>query len=482
MSHPAVTRRVAPPDPRRWPALMLLAVADFVVILDATIVNVALPSIGRDLHASTASLAWVVSAYVLAFGGLLLFGGRLADLFGRRRLFVGGLTLFGLASLAGGFAGSIEQLIAARVVQGVGAAALAPAARSMVTTLFPQGPERAKALGVWAAVAGSGSVVGLVLGGVLTSELSWSWVLWVNVPIVLATAALAPRLIDESRADAEDRSVDVLGAVLVTSGLVAGLYALVQAGSAGWASAQTVGLLALAAVLLGVFAWVETRVSSPLVSVRILRGGHVRGANLAMTLMAGAMVGLFFILVLYTQQLLGWSALKSGLSQLPMGLVLMVVAGMAGPLTERVGSKAVLVAGLATFTAGLAWYAQVPVHAEYLTDLLGPSLVVAVGLGLAFVALTVSSVAGVDDDHLGLAGGLINTTQQLGGAIGLAVVTAVVERHHPAAGPVAAHGAFAAGLLVSAAIAAAATVLAALVLPAHRTPAPLAVSAATATA
>ena len=472
MPTPAPSVPTAPPDPRRWWALILLAVADFVVILDATIVNVALPTIGTDLHAGTGDLAWVVSAYVLAFGGLLLLGGRLADLFGRRRLFIAGLTLFGLASLAGGFATSIEQLIAARVVQGIGAAALAPAARSMLTVVFPAGAERARAMGVWAAVAGSGSVVGLVLGGILTTGLGWAWVLWVNVPIVLIAAAITPRLLDESRADAPDRSVDVVGAVLVTGSLVSALYALVQAGEAGWGSAQTVGLLALAAGLLALFVLVESRVAAPLVPLQVFRLGDVRGANIAMTVMAAAMVGLFFVLVLYTQQVLGWSALTSGLSQLPMGLALMTVAGLAGPLTERIGAKPVLVLGLAVFTAGLAWYAQLPAHGSYVADLLGPSLVVATGLGLAFVALTVASVSGVDPDHLGLAGGLITTTQQIGGALGLAIVTAVVasQTHGDSAGMSGIDDGLRAALFVVAGVAAVATVLAMVLMPARRRP------------
>ena len=300
MSGTATTQRSIP-DPRRWKALAILAMADFVVILDATIVNIALPSIGRSLHASTGSLSWVISAYILAFGGLLLLGGRLADLFGRRRLFIGGLAIFGFASVAGGLSTSIEALIGFRALQGVGAAALAPAARALVTTLFSEGPERSKALGIWAAVAGSGTVVGLILGGVLTSGLGWEWVLFVNVPVVMLAGVLAPRLIDESRADTTDRAIDLPGAALVTSGLVAALYAVIKAGDAGWGSLQTVGLLATAAVLLALFVRVESRASSPLVPLPMLRLGQVRGANLAMVLMSASMVGMFFVLTLYQQ-------------------------------------------------------------------------------------------------------------------------------------------------------------------------------------
>jgi MFS family permease len=280
------------------------------VILDATIVNIAVPSIGQDLHASNSELSWGISAYILAFGGLLMLGGRLADLFGRRKLFIAGLIMFGLASLAGGLSTSIAELIAFRALQGAGAAALAPAARSIVTILFEEGPERSKALGIWAAVAGSGSVVGLILSGVLTSSLGWQWVLFVNVPVVLIAAAIAPRLIDESRAQSTDRTIDWTGGILVTGGLVAALYALVRAGDAGWGSVQTVGLLALGAGLLALFVWTESRVAAPLAPLRIFRLHQVRGADIAMVLMADAMVGMFFILTLYQQELEGYSALE----------------------------------------------------------------------------------------------------------------------------------------------------------------------------
>ena len=468
MSATAARPTTGPPlDPRRWLALAVLALADFVVVLDATIVNIALPSIGRDLHASTGDLSWVISAYVLAFGALLLLGGRLADLFGRRRLFISGLIVFGLASLAGGFATSIGVLVGFRALQGMGAAALAPAARSIVTVLFDEGPERSKALGIWAAVAGSGSVVGLILGGVLTSALSWEWVLWVNVPVTVAAAALAPRVIAESRADAGARSVDLAGAVLVSGGLVAGLYALVNANNAGWGSLQTVGLLALAAVLLALFVVVEARVAAPLVPLGILRNRQVRGANVAMVLLTAAMVGTFFVLTLYQQEIMGSSALETGLLQLPLGLVLITVAGLAGAFTERVGAKPVLLGGLAVFTAGVAWLSRIPVHGSYLSDLLGPTLLIGGGLGLAFVALTIASASGIAGGHAGIAGGLINMTQQVGGAIGLAIVTAVATGSLDTADPSAIgvdHG-FQSALVVAGVIAALAGLITALVLP-----------------
>jgi EmrB/QacA subfamily drug resistance transporter len=419
----------AGPDPRRWTALALLAVADFVVVLDATIVNVALPSIGTGLHASTSELSWVVSAYILAFGGLLMLGGRLADLFGRRRLFIGGLILFGLASLAGGLSTSIGELIVFRAIQGAGAAMLAPAARSIVVILFEEGPERSRALGIWAAVAGSGSVVGLILGGVFTSTLGWQWVLFVNVPVTLGAAALARFLIRESRADTTDHSVDCAGAALGTGGLVAVLYALVNAGTAGWGSGQTGGLLILGATLLAAFVWVEGKVRSPLVPLRIFRVGQVRGANIAMLLMAAAMVGLFFVLTLYLQDVKGYSAIKAGLASVPLGVVLITVASVSGPVAGRIGVKPVLLSGLAIFTAGVAWMSRISVHGSYLTDVLGPSLIVGAGLALSFVALTIASVSGIAAEDSGVAGALINMTQSVGGAIGLAVITAVITSH-----------------------------------------------------
>jgi EmrB/QacA subfamily drug resistance transporter len=467
------TQSLVLPDPRRWLALALLAIADFVVILDGTIVNVALPSIGTHLHASTSALSWVISAYVLSFGGLLLLGGRLADVFGRRRLFIAGLIVFGLASLAAGLSSSIGELIALRAVQGAGAAALAPAARSIITTLFEEGPERGKAMGIWAAVAGSGSVVGLVLGGVLTSTLGWSWVLFVNVPVTLLAAALAPRLISESRAESTERSIDVTGAILVSGGLLAVLYALVNANTAGWGSVQTVGLLGLGAVLLVAFLWVEGKLRSPLVALDIFRNGQVRGANIAMVLIAAAMIGMFFVLSLYQQELQGYSALKAGLSGLPLGLVLITVAGLAGPVTERLGAKPVLLTGLAVFTAGVAWLSRIPLHGSYLTDVLGPSLIIATGLGLAFVAVTIAAADGIETEHAGLAGGLINMTQQVGGAIGLAVITVVATSHtHTGIQSAAAiNDGFRAALLLAAGIAGAAVLITAVVLPGRSRPA-----------
>jgi EmrB/QacA subfamily drug resistance transporter len=459
-------------DPRRWIALALLAVAEFVVVLDASIMNIALPSIGSELHVSTDTLSWVINAYVLAFGGLLLLGGRLADLLGRRRVFMVGLVVFGLASLAGGLAATSTQLIVARAVQGLGAAALAPAALSIVTTLFPEGRERNRALSIWGAVAGSGGVAGVLLGGILTSGLGWEWVLFVNVPLALGAAVLAPRLFDETRIATPGGRIDWAGAITVTAAMVTVVYALVEANSAGWTSVQTLGLLALGAVLGAAFVAIERRVAQPLVPLDIFRARHVRAANVAMIAAASAMFGLFFFLSLYLQQVLGYSALEAGVSQLPLAGSLVVAAGGAASLAERFGIKVVLLGGLALFAAGLLWFAQIPVHGTFLADILGPSLLVGVGLALAFVALTIGSVTGVEEARYGLASGLVNTSQQIGGALGLAILIAVADNATASSGAqglAALNDGFRAALLVAAGLAAVGFVLAALLTPGRET-------------
>lgn len=407
---------------RRWIALALLAVAQFVVVLDASIVNVALPSIGSDLGFSQDNLAWVVNGYVLVFGGFLLLGGRMADLLGRRRVFMGGLVLFALASLAGGFAESEGQLIAARAVQGLGAAILSPAALSIVTTIFRDGAERNKALGVWGAVAGSGGAAGVLLGGVLTDSLGWEWVLWVNVPIGIVAAALAPVLIAESREDAAPRNFDVAGAVTVTAGLSLLVYALVDANQAGWGSTQTLGLLGISVALLAAFVAVELRSRSPLVPFAIFRMRTVTGANVTALMIGASLFSMFFFISLYMQQVLGYEPLKAGFSYLPLALAIIVSAGVASQLVTRVGFKPVLITGLAFVAAGLVWFSQVSVGGGFVSDVLGPSLLAAVGLGLSFVPVTIAAVSGVQEHESGLASGLINTTQQVGGALGLAVL------------------------------------------------------------
>jgi EmrB/QacA subfamily drug resistance transporter len=412
---------------RRWIGLILLCVAQFVVVLDASIVNVALPSIGRALDFSQTNLPWVVNAYVLTFGGFLLLGGRMADLLGRRRVFMGGLLLFAAASLAGGFAETEGWLIAARAVQGLGAAILSPAALSIVTTTFRDGAERNKALGVWGAVAGSGGAAGVLLGGVLTEWVGWEWVLWVNVPIGIAAAAITPSLIAESRSEQQSRSFDVTGAVTITAALSALVYALVDAPDAGWGSTQTIALLAASAVLLVAFVATELRAAAPLVPFRIFRLRTLTGANVVGLLVGASLFSMFFFISLYMQQVLGYSAIKSGLSYLPLALTIIVAAGVASQLVTRVGYKPVLLTGMAFIAGGLIWFGQVSVGGGYVSDILGPSLLAAVGLGFSFVPVTIAAVAGVGEREAGLASGLINTSQQIGGALGLAVLATVAN-------------------------------------------------------
>jgi EmrB/QacA subfamily drug resistance transporter len=412
---------------RRWIGLALLCVAQFMVILDASIVNVALPSIGKALSFSQQNLPWVVNAYVLTFGGFLLLGGRAADLLGRRSVFQAGLVLFALASLAGGFAANEGQLIAARAVQGLGAAILSPAALSIVTVTFRDGAERNKALGVWGAVAGSGGAVGVLLGGLLTDTLGWEWVLWVNVPIGLAAFALAPMLVADSRSEAATRAFDAAGAITVTAGLSALVYALVDANDAGWGSLQTVGMLSLAATLIAAFVVIELRSASPLVPFRIFRLRTLTGANAVGLLIGASLFSMFFFISLYMQQVLGFSPIKSGFSYLPLALTIIASAGVASQLVTRIGFKPVLVTGLVFVAAGLLWFSQVSVDGAYVTDVLGPSLLAAIGLGLSFVPVTIAAVSGVAKREAGLASGLINTSQQIGGALGLAVLATIAN-------------------------------------------------------
>jgi EmrB/QacA subfamily drug resistance transporter len=407
---------------RRWQALALLALTQFVVVLDAAIVNVALPSIGSDLEFSQENLPWVVNAYVLTFGGFLLLGGRAADLLGRRRMFMIGLILFAVASLACGLATSDVQLIVARAVQGLGAAILSPAALSIVAATFREGAERNKAMGVWGAVAGSGAAAGVLLGGVLTETLGWEWVFWVNVPIALAAAAVAPRLLGESRADGMARRFDVTGAVTVTAGLTVAVYAIVDAENAGWGSTQTILLLGLAIALLAVFAMTETRSSQPLVPFRIFKLRALRSANVTMFLFGGGMFATFFFLTLYMQQVLGYEPLKTGLAYLPLAGGMVLSAGLSSQLVTRFGVRPVFVSGLALVTIGLLWFSRVSADGSFVSDLLGPSLVFALGGGMSFVPATIAAVSGVSEQDSGLASGLINTTQQIGGALGLAIL------------------------------------------------------------
>jgi EmrB/QacA subfamily drug resistance transporter len=417
---------------RRWTALILLCVAQFVVVLDASIVNVALPSIGRGLHFSEQDLPWIVNAYVIAFGGFLLLGGRAADLLGRRRVFMAGLMVVAVASLAAGFAASQGELIAARAAQGLGAAIISPSALSIVTTLFSDGAERNKALGAWGAVAGSAGAAGVLLGGVLTDGLGWEWVLWVNVPVSLIALALTPGLIPESRSTSSTRYFDAAGAVSVTAGLSVLAYALLDASSAGWGSTKIVSLLALSAILLGAFVAIEMRSAAPLVPFRIFRSRTLTGANVVGILLGASLFSMFFFISLYMQQVLGYSPIHAGLSYLPLAVTIIVAAGFGGQLVTRFGFKPILAAGMLFVALGLVWFSRVSVGGGFLPDILGPSLLAALGLGFGFVTSTIAAVSGVREREQGLASGLINTSQQIGGALGLAVLSTIAtsRTHH----------------------------------------------------
>jgi EmrB/QacA subfamily drug resistance transporter len=410
---------------RRWTALILLCVAQFVVVLDASIVNVALPTIGKGLHFSEQDLPWVVNAYVIAFGGFLLLGGRAADLLGRRRVFMAGLVVVAVASLAAGFASDHTQLIAARAAQGLGAAIISPSALSIVTTLFRDGAERNKALGAWGAVAGSAGAAGVLLGGILTEGLGWEWVLWVNVPVSLIALALTPGLIPESRSESATRHFDAAGAVTVTAGLSVLAYALLDASSAGWGSTKIVSLLALSLALLGAFVAIERRSEAPLVPFAIFRKRTLTGANVVGILLGASLFSMFFFISLYMQQVLGYSPIHAGLSYLPLALTIIVAAALGGQLVTRFGFKPILAAGMLSVALGLAWFSQVSVHGSFLDDILGPSLLAAIGLGFGFVTSTIAAVSGVKEREQGLASGLINTSQQIGGALGLAVLSTI---------------------------------------------------------
>ncbi|MHB8487673.1 MAG: MFS transporter [Candidatus Dormibacteria bacterium] len=411
-------RRVNP-----WLVLVIVGLAQFMVVLDATIVNVALPSIQRGLHFSPVSLQWIVNAYTLAFGGFLMLGGRAADLIGRRRLFLIGIVLFSAASLMNGLAGSAGILVAGRALQGLGGALVSPAALSVLTTTFAEGRERTTALGVWSAVAVGGGAVGLLLGGVLTSLFSWQWVFFVNVPVGVIAIALALRFVPESRVENAGRGVDIAGAASITAGLVVLVYALVNAQSAGWISAETLGLGALAVALLAAFVTIESRLRHPLIRLGIFRMRSITGANAAMLLVAGGMFAMFFFASIYAQEVLGYSALRAGLAFLPVTLGIIAGAGLSQQLIRRVGVRAVGLTGMSIAAVGLIVLSRIPVAGTYLGDLFPGLMIMSVGMGLTFVPITLIATTNVAASDAGLASGLLNTAQQLGGAIGLAVLS-----------------------------------------------------------
>ena len=409
---------------RKWLALGLLAVVQFMVVLDIAIVNVALPSIKIDLGFSQQDLQWVISAYALFFGGFLLLGGRAADLLGRRRLFLAGIVVFTVASLFAGLAWSEASLIVARSAQGLGAAIVTPAALSILMTTFTEGRERNIALGVWGAVGGFGAAAGVLLGGILTDLLSWEWIFFLNVPVGVAAVFLAPLLLKESR-DASVRSFDALGAVLVTSGLSTLVYAITQAGNNGWGSAKTIGFFVGSAVLLASFAVWEQRHPEPLMRFGLLRTKTVAGANVAGFIIGTALFSMFLMLTLYMQQVLGYSAMKTGAAYLAVAGTAIIWSAVAAQLVTRVGVKPVLAAGMAFLTAGLVLFTQVPVDGSYVTDLLPGFLLLGIGIGFAFVPISIAALAGVQSAEAGLASGLINTSQQIGGALGIAALSTI---------------------------------------------------------
>jgi EmrB/QacA subfamily drug resistance transporter len=409
---------------RKWFALALLCTVQFMVVLDIAVVNVALPSIQTDLGFSQENLQWVISAYALLFGGFLLLGGRAADLLGRRRVFLVGLVVFTVASLLSGFAWSEGSLIGARALQGLGAAIISPAALSILTTTFAEGPERNTALGAWGAVGAFGAVAGVLLGGVLTDLLSWQWIFYVNAPVGVAAFVLAPVLLSESR-DATARSFDLPGAGLVTGGLVVLVYAITQANKYGWGSVETIGLFAAALALLVGFVAREARTSDPLMPLSLFRLRTLVGANVAGLILGTVLFAMFLMLTLYMQQVLGYSPLRTGVSYLAVAGTAIVWSALAAQLVTRVGVKRVLVIGMVFLTAGLAYFTQVSVGGSYATDLLPGFLVIAVGMGFTFVPISIAALAGVKPSEAGLASGLINTSQQIGGALGIAALSAV---------------------------------------------------------
>jgi EmrB/QacA subfamily drug resistance transporter len=408
-----------------WIVLVLICFAQFMVVLDATVVNVALPSIQKDLNMSEDNLQWVVNAYTLVFGGFLLLGGRAGDLLGRKRLFLGGLVVFTVASLLDGLSTSQGMLIASRSLQGLGAAFISPAALAIISTTFKEGSDRAKALGIWAAIAIGGSAVGLVLGGALTQTFSWPWIFFINVPVGIAVFLLSLRLLPESRDEVAHRSFDIPGAVTVTAGLMVLVYGIVEAQSKGWLSAQTIGTFVLSAALLGSFVLIELRAKAPLVRLSIFRVRSLATANLVMLFVMSGFFAMFFFNSLYVQRVLGYGPLKAGVAFLPFTAGIMLSAGLASNFAPKLGVRLVAVVGLVFSAAGLLLLIRLPVDGSYLTDFLPALLIVAFGMGAVFVPLTLIATTGLADEDQGLASGLFNTSQQVGGALGLAILSTI---------------------------------------------------------
>jgi EmrB/QacA subfamily drug resistance transporter len=416
---------MSPDNDRKWLALILLCAVQFMVVLDVAIVNVALPTIKNALNFSDANLQWVVSAYTLTFGGFLMLGSRIADLLGRKRLFISGLVLFSAASLACGLSQSDTQLIVFRAIQGLGAAVISPAALAILTTTFSEGEERNKALAIWGAIAGTGGAVGVLLGGILTDQIGWEWIFFLNVPIGLIVILAGQRVLHESRVELGSRSLDIAGAILVTAGLTLLVYGLVTTDTYSWTSSRVLGSLAGAAVLLAGFVAVELRAKAPILPFSIFRLKSLTGANIVGLLLGAAIFSMFFLLSLYMQQVLGYSALKAGVAYLLVASVIIVAAGASQALVTRIGVRSVLITGMVLLVAGLVWFSQVSVHGSYATDLAPGFVLAGIGLGFSFVPVQIASLIGVTHDEAGIASGLINTSQQVGGALGVAVLSTI---------------------------------------------------------
>ena len=417
-------RPAAAEDERsRWIALVVLCVGMLMIVLDQTIVNVALPSIQGDLGFSQSSLAWVVNAYLIAFGGLLLLAGRLGDLIGQRRIFLIGLAVFTAASLLCGVAPSQEVLVGARFVQGVGGALTSAVILGMIVTMFPEPREQAKAIGVYSFVASAGASIGLLLGGVLTEALSWHWIFFVNLPIGVATALVATRVVHRDEGIGLGRGADIPGAVLLTGGLMLGVYTILEAGDYGWTSAETLGLGGIALALIGGFVSRQASAANPLIPLRIFRSRNVSGANIVQALMVAGIFGIFFLGSLYMQRVLGYDALEIGLAFLPVALLIGILSlGFSARLNNRFGARATLIPGLALLVVGLVIFTQVPVNGSYVPDILPSMVLLGVGAGLSFPSLMTLAMSGATQSDSGLASGLVNTSLQVGGALGLAVL------------------------------------------------------------
>jgi EmrB/QacA subfamily drug resistance transporter len=476
MADVSITRSAAIPRGRASASIVLavVAVAQFMVVLDASVVNVALPSIQRDVGFSEQNLSWVLNAYTLIFGGFLLLGGRAADRLGRRRLFMAGIGLFAGASLVCGVSESEATLLIARGAQGLGGAMVSPAALSIILTTFAEGPDRNRALAVWGAIAGAGGAVGLLLGGAIVQLLSWRWVFFVNVPIGAVVLLLAPRLLPESRAEGVRGGYDVGGATAITLGTMALVFTLIKANDWGWGAGRTLVGFAVSAALLAGFVLIERRHENPLVPLRIFSNRSLAAADATMLLVIAALFGVFFFCTLYLQQVLGYNALKTGVAYLPLSLTLIGASGIASQLVDRFTPKPVLVVGLLIATVGLVLFTRIQPHGDYAGRVLPAMIVMAFGLGLSFVPITIAATSGVAPEDSGLASGLLNTTQQVGGSLGLAVLSAISTSRITSAldagsSPATAltHG-FTGAFTVSAILCAAAAVLALVLLPGRR--------------